>query len=400
MASVLAWLDTCEKDKRRALDVISLFQDKNTRDELGLGTVRDALADQFSPGTSTIQTRARYFLFIPWMYLRFERLRRASSEIAEGARNAELRLIDVLSQSNDTSGVIGIESRRKLQRLPSSIYWNGLREWGIHLFRGSQDQYHRSLDRFYRDCDAHGGAWIEGDDDSPPPTNWHPHVPAAPDGFPWEASLKLNAEETAYLEDRIRSRAPGSLLAFLVDHAPEPSESSFSWEHPLAASFPPELSCLVDHAKRFSGVMHGAALLYNLKLARQLPQQDLIHAYEASLGEWAEDVELNALLDGWDLQELWHLVEQQGARVPIPTRHFVGSWVTAIESASAARIRNHKSADDLITNRERSLKGPRARLTNRKYLELWSGEAGTARLDFRWGITQRLINDFVEAKTG
>ncbi len=52
--------------------ILALFQVRETRDELGLGAVRDSFADQMFPGTSTIQTRLRYMLFVPWMYRRFE----------------------------------------------------------------------------------------------------------------------------------------------------------------------------------------------------------------------------------------------------------------------------------------------------------------------------------------
>jgi hypothetical protein len=45
------------------VDVISAFREQDTRDELGLGTIRDGFANILFPGTSTIQTRARYFLF-------------------------------------------------------------------------------------------------------------------------------------------------------------------------------------------------------------------------------------------------------------------------------------------------------------------------------------------------
>lgn len=70
LASTFAWLDTSERDRRRALDVIDLFALRDTRDELGIAAVRDSWADRLAPGTSTIQTRDRYFLFIPWIYQR------------------------------------------------------------------------------------------------------------------------------------------------------------------------------------------------------------------------------------------------------------------------------------------------------------------------------------------
>ena len=54
------------------------LQRTDTRDELGIGSVRDAFADMLFPGTSTIMTRARYFLLVPWTYQRLERLREVS----------------------------------------------------------------------------------------------------------------------------------------------------------------------------------------------------------------------------------------------------------------------------------------------------------------------------------
>lgn len=38
--SSFGWLDYSEHDRRRTLDVIDLFREKDTRDELGIGTVR------------------------------------------------------------------------------------------------------------------------------------------------------------------------------------------------------------------------------------------------------------------------------------------------------------------------------------------------------------------------
>src|SRR5215208_3574696 len=73
MGSSFSWLDYSEHERRKMLEVIHLFQEKDTRDELGIGTVRDAFADMLFPGTSTIQTRARYFLFVPWIYRGLER---------------------------------------------------------------------------------------------------------------------------------------------------------------------------------------------------------------------------------------------------------------------------------------------------------------------------------------
>jgi hypothetical protein len=43
------------------LDVVDLFREHVMRDELGVGSVRNAFADMLFPGTATIMTRARNF---------------------------------------------------------------------------------------------------------------------------------------------------------------------------------------------------------------------------------------------------------------------------------------------------------------------------------------------------
>jgi hypothetical protein len=62
--SEFVWLDYSERERRKMLDIVDLFREHDTRDELGIGSVRDTFADLFFPGTSTIMTRARYFLLV------------------------------------------------------------------------------------------------------------------------------------------------------------------------------------------------------------------------------------------------------------------------------------------------------------------------------------------------
>src|SRR5665213_2464722 len=131
------------------LDVVDLFREHETRDELGIGSVRDALADLLFPGTSTIMTRARYFLLVPWMYLQQEKSRISSAQIAARARRAEISLVDAIERSDDKLFNIGKVAKDTLKRLPSSVYWQGLSVWGIRSFKGAQVQYHRSLDGYY-----------------------------------------------------------------------------------------------------------------------------------------------------------------------------------------------------------------------------------------------------------
>ncbi|MCS5947611.1 DUF6361 family protein [Klebsiella pneumoniae subsp. pneumoniae] len=63
MASTLGWLDHDANAQSKTLNILALFQQKESRDELGIGSIRDSFAEQLFPGTSTIQTRLRYMLF-------------------------------------------------------------------------------------------------------------------------------------------------------------------------------------------------------------------------------------------------------------------------------------------------------------------------------------------------
>ena len=54
MESTFTWLDYSEVERRKMLDVIDLFGEKTTRDELGIGGVRDAFADLLFPGDDPV----------------------------------------------------------------------------------------------------------------------------------------------------------------------------------------------------------------------------------------------------------------------------------------------------------------------------------------------------------
>src|SRR5574341_1235575 len=106
MPSSFAWVDFAEEDRRKMAEVIDLFREQDTRDELGLGVIRDAFADLLFPGTSTVQTRARYFLFVPWIYRRHEEKGTSGAEFSGRARRDEVALISSLAGSGERDGFI------------------------------------------------------------------------------------------------------------------------------------------------------------------------------------------------------------------------------------------------------------------------------------------------------
>ena len=275
----LTWLDLTARDREQMRRVLDLFREQGTVDEMGLGTLRDALADALFPGTSSIQTRLRYALFIPWIYQRLEASRISSNDIARASRTDEIALIARLMESDDTEGVIGARAGTDLSRLPSHVYWAGLRHWGIFRFRQSQSWYHAHFARLARarqetrGTDDPGVVWVGQ-------PVWHPRLPPAPDDFPVVVNFRLKPEEGDFLRGRLEESCRGTLLAWLAREGSVTPAKSF-WDDPHALRAPKRICLLIELARRFSLHVEGIPLLYNLLLARH---RNAEHGGDASGG--------------------------------------------------------------------------------------------------------------------
>lgn len=398
MPSHFGWVDFAETDRQRMLDVVRLFKETETRDELGLGTIRDAFADYFFPGTSTIQTRIRYMLFVPWIYRTLEEQRVSPSQIVQRARERETQLIQALLRGGETAGVIGRRSKARLKRLPSNIYWAGLKTWGVLRFDGSQDQYHRSLGWFYQQ-QRHSLRNTEREaafEDTI--ANWDPGLPDVPLNLLTKTTFTLTQPEAHYLRDRIRLLHGQSLLAHLFNEQHFVS-AAFIWEHPLARMVPDQLQQTITYAHNFSETLYGAALLYNLLLARKRDIPELVEDYQTRFKNWTETISARELeLRSWHqhLAIFWACPALQLANIPHLTRTFVEAWLQLVFTELRYDVlTDSHEAQQLIQHREIQLKRSRARLDNPRALELWNGSSGDQRLDFRWQIAQTMANDII-----
>ena len=120
---------------------------------------------------------------------------------------------------------------------------------------------------------------------------------------------------------------------------------------------------------------------------------DLIHTYDTRMDEWSDELEgAQPLSDGWTVEVLWSLMARRGTPVREGTRTFVTTWGQAVgdHGADAAR---RPAVRALVRQRELTLKGGRARVSNPEALNTWTGGSGLVRLDYRWAVASRLIND-------
>lgn len=401
MTSSLTWVDYDSEARDRSLRILAWFQQKESRDELGLGGIRDSFADMLFPGTSTIQTRLKYMLFVPWLYKLLEARKISSKEFSERAAQLELNLVNSLLNSGDTSGVFGKLAGSKLKRLPSSVYWVGLRSWGIRVLDTSQDQFHNQIDEVYRrraSQSAHSKDNAQsGDviDEIPDPgtLTWHPNLPTSPSNFPDQADFVLTKNEAQFIQERITLSHPDSLFSWLAREGTK-VEISAPWRHPNFAYMSDRHKEILEHARKTSLVMHGASLLYNVLLARQRAWIEREDQYSNYFKKWSQEIE-DTDLTTWALDELWELTIDDDHRITRATRAFVESWVSMIRADSYGML-NSVSSNELIKSRETTLKKSQSRFLNRDALQQWGGGSGLGRLNYRWPTTQTFLNDLYQ----
>ena len=370
MPSSIGWVVHDRDEHDHVNRILATLSQPEARDELGLGALRDSLSDLLFPGTSTIQTRLRYFLIVPWCYQALERTRYTGAAFHRAVEALERDLIAPLLD-NDAAGVFGRSSGKRLKRLPSSVYWSGLHTWGIRTDAVSRSEYARNI-AFYRKRARIRRTTDDGEQLSRGTTIWHPQLPPAPTGFPAELDLELTAEEATFLLECLQRTGKGTMLAWVARHAPR-ATCALPWQHPEQARFTAPIRASLSHAACFSDLMWGANLLYNVLLAREpapVGQEDAMATIEAArladLETWRSEVVDIGRLRAWDLTDLQRTAARaSGHHVNADTWRFVRAWRDRVV-ATAARVADDATSGDLVKRREQHIKrrGGRSRFLN------------------------------------
>lgn len=398
--SSVGWLDFDTAASERVGTLLRSLEEPGTLDPLGFGSVRDAFSTMLSPGTSTIQTRLRYFVFLPWIFAALESQRVAPSAFAERLRDSEARLIDCLRHLGPNRGVIGYSAGRKLKRLPSEAYWGGLGNWGLRRLDLSLAEYSQRaavLGRLNPDRDDDGNATARS-------TSMWTSMPDPPDDFlDAEIDFDLRRGEAQLLADHIRQRRPQSLLAALCNAPELAADAELPWNLPVAR-LPGHLAQALHHARCFSELTIGPQHVYNVLLARKARTEfgwdtaDLEDRQIDQLGSWAGLIadrhdELRAWVD--DLPGFWAFLTAFDT-VSERTQQFVKTMVTAAVVNPAGLVED-AAVQAAVRDREILLKTKRARLGHPSALENWNQEPFGGQLNYRWPVTRSFLEDIATA---
>lgn len=400
--SLLGWIDFSYAHKKKVMTVMDMFKDQGVIDELGLGTIRDSLSDLMFPGTSTIQTRAKYFLIIPWIFQEIEKKNQPDRLLAD-LEALEIQLVKTLRVYNPgrSMGVIGatlLDANPK--RKPSSIYWSGLRTFDILKFSGSPSDYAKYMkqnqanQKMYKRQGFEGEGNVPGDDKDAhhlyqqklwcnfpsPPTDWKEEQP-----------LELTFEEASFLQTQIVRSQGKSLWAYTLLHkAEEARRFKGIEEFLLIPDLPDEYRSLIQLADDFNKIMKGALIRYNY-----LIQANRENGWaEKAMGDWENYWEEIQRFDWstWETQTLW-----EKCHPPVSTKTFVHRWIQLVKAPNY----DTNQGDKLIENREFQLKGrKRARLTDKAvgqkqetYAGISNAEGSIVYLKYRWNTVKTFLND-------
>jgi hypothetical protein len=188
------------------------------------------------------------------------------------------------------------------------------------------------------------------------------------------------------------------LLAHLITtHQLIEEEQRFPWDVGFKVSLPHGLAGQLVHARNFSEVMHGAALLYNLLLAEQKIGAEYVPHYEERLRLWWDALrERRDELGAWDRASFWRLMKERETRVRGVTRRFADDWMDLTLSATSLSAMTDSAARRLVTDQEHAVKPGRARIGNPRTTENWEGSSGSAQLNYRWNRPVRaIVNDIL-----
>ncbi len=382
----LGWIDFSREERNKVMATLDLLSTTTALDELGIGTLRDRYADILFPGISTIQTRAKYFVIIPYIFKLAESQNfKRVSDIIPWVNKIEDNLVSILvnnSGEEDTSGIIGsraLKQGKNVKRKPSSIYWNGMRTYGILLDNNvSMDQVATLI--YSQKSKKKNIEIFKGEESYDDETAANDMItifsPIHPNyDFEKDINIRLTKDEALYISNHIITSiySRDSLLAYIIKNKIDVSNLSFEDLEKL--SMPSDMKNDYRLAKELADFIYGAHIRYNFIYSQNLD----INQVEA-WNKWIDEFDVEALR----FEDIMIRINCKGT-----TKDFLKKFL------KAAKNKDIESIDRCIINREKEVKGERAKLC--KPMEYQYNTAiHNYKLNYRYYSARTIITDILE----
>lgn len=396
----IGWIDFSDTDRKKALGVMTMMDEQGAVDEIGIGRIRDAFANIFFPGTSTIMTRAKYFFIVPYAFkdaIANKNLTKYREVIREVEDNIERECAERMIKKHPGrgSGIIGyvsLKSNSWVSRKPSSIYWNGLRTLGIFTNDNiSTIESYVKVALANRDnvLEKSKGKSDDEEEDNDDIDAFHRkmkpfwNLPEGGYNKNWrrDITIELTPDEAQFLRQQISTRYQDTLFKTILDNDIRFEDKVFFNDATdlIYDNVSSRNQHLITLAKKFNVLVYMIKLRYNRILSRGL-NQNVIDLWEELQDEkdYFADLDIRQMM--YDLQVFDTM-----------TRVF-------LETSKQLLLENRiAELDNLIIQREKTLKGQRAKLVrandydpNDLVADYW--------LDYRLNNARRIINDIFDAE--
>ncbi len=370
-------------------ELVKLFGTLETTDDLGMGQLRDAISNSLFPGTSVLHLGARYMILVPWSYLTAHRGTRNPDDLRKRSEESERQLIGRLKELGEES-YIGRDAGRNVRQLPSSAYWSALRRYGIVNPETDRSAVAQLMCADTPSPEEGGNAYCI----------WDPSLPKPPEGFPQsdENGLKLSHEEARWLQERILTTCPGTMLAHVVGSEVSPERSFWApWLDPACRSAEGEPAQWLKDAEAFSFIHNGATILYQHLLAELSAGvfsagADTMRPTRVLLEAWEDQRDSKRdLLAGWDVDDYLSRARALNHSINSNTADFAGAMLTA--ALSPGKLNDNADFRAAVETREKLMKKSNSRFRNERRLRAWQSPTQVASLSFRWAQVRRNVLD-------
>lgn len=309
----LGWIDFSKTERNKILSVLDLLSESGTLDELGIAPIRDGFANLFFPGTSTIQTRAKYFFLVPYALKELElsnetnpnRFLRALNETEKMCGET---LLDINPNENGIIGKRSLQGGKWVKRTPADIYWAGLRKYGI--FTGgniSLSEYARAscaIKNQKSNLTKLGNRNDSAEENETDDKNagnifkmqfWK--MPLYQRSWRDKIQMSLTKEEGEFLREQIISTCPDSMLSYILENKMTEilDLENFSDIGAIINKFPKQMQDEYALALSFSDFLFVARTLYNIIISdgQNVQANDIFEDLKEVMAELANiDIDL------------------------------------------------------------------------------------------------------------
>ena len=389
------WIDFSNEQRDRVFSVIELLNTGGTVDELGIGSVRDNIADWLFPGVSTIQTRPKYFIILTDIFLGYLQRYQKGEKLpllSTYLKSEEHRIMHLLAKNHsykDGDGVIGVtvaQTNGELARKASSVYWNGLRTHKLIDTELSSTEYliQNDLSIFNPDGDVM-------DDKHLIEEQFAIRAPLF-SAIKEDIRMELSEEEANYLRDQFKDvtsslKQEHNLLSqlFTKERAEVIVNANNFQEmaNLLIAdeSLHSETIQMLKIALLFDFIMHGAHIRYNIQLHKKSGELN----FDDKWNDWLKKLEVKRE----DVQGLnfEYIFSEVSPRTAPQTQQFMRLWKHEVLKEEL----NIKLLDELVYRQEIKKKGAKAKLAsvNGEFTS-W---VGIQSLQYRFNNVKNIIRD-------